>query len=207
MRFLLFDFILIVEITMSAIVDICTLSTIDIVSEEDLVPPAKEATTAEQFSSIAELPKEKKYSLYERITEEDLINYHRISCRPITKKAEDDMELVSDIITWGERYLHHWGKGIYFCSRCRIPLYSSEDKYKGPCIWPSFRQPIAEVFPDSVQSSPKPIGISTKQVYPYNKYTVVVKEVYCGGCNLFVGHQFEDGRAKGDTHPDARWRH
>jgi len=105
------------------------------------------------------------------------------------------MELVSDIVTWGERYLYHWERGTYCCSRCMNPLYQSNDKYRGPCIWPSFRKPLTI------------LAISTTQVYPYNKYIVVVKEVYCGKCDLFIGHQFEDAKARGDTHPEAHWRH
>lgn len=162
---------------------------------ENASPPIRDATTENQLQSIAELPKWKKFALYEFVTEESLENYHKISCKPITKKAEDDMELVSDIVTWGERYLHHWEEGIYCCSRCRTPLYTSFDKYRGPCIWPSFRQPI------------NPLNVATRKVYPYNKYVVAVKEVYCGQCDLFIGHQFEDARMKGDTHPNARWRH
>ncbi len=54
-----------------------------------------------------ELEKLKKYSKYEDITLDNRENYFLISCRPITKKAEDDMELVSDIVTWGEKYLFH----------------------------------------------------------------------------------------------------
>lgn len=104
-------------------------------------------------------------------------------------------ELLSDIVTWGEKYLHHWEQGTYYCAGCANPLYSSEDKYKGPCIWPSFRKPIDDAS-----------SLLARVVFPYNKYTVTVKEVYCKKCLLFVGHQFEDAVAKGDTHPDARWR-
>ena len=160
----------------------------------EIRPPATVAVTENQLSSWAELPKRKRYALYEQLTEDNLEPYHKVSCRPITKRAEDDMELLSDIVTWGERYLHHWECGVYKCSRCRTPLYSSRDKYKGPCIWPSFRQAISEE------------AISSVVVFPYNKYTVTVKEVYCGTCDLFIGHQFEDAVAKGDTHPNARWR-
>jgi peptide-methionine (R)-S-oxide reductase len=153
------------------------------------------ATTADQLASLAEWSKAKKYARYELITEENLTSYHHISCRPITKTAEDDMELVSDIVTWGERYLQHWDSGVYECSRCFTPLYRSEDKYKGPCVWPSFRKPITE------------LSVSARQVFPYNRYQVTVKEVYCAECDLFIGHQFEDARAKGDMHPEAHWRH
>ena len=179
--------------------------------------PALVAITTDQLNSIAELPKKRKYSLFETINIDDLSNYHRISCRPITVAAENDMELISDIVTWGERYLHHWLSGSYCCSKCLNPLYHSRNKYKGkfvnlclsvclsffftklmiigPCVWPSFRKPINEK------------AISSTIVFPYNNYKITVKEVYCNNCNLFVGHQFEDAREKGDTHPDAHWRH
>jgi peptide-methionine (R)-S-oxide reductase len=174
----------------------CFIPETTVKSSDDVgVPPANEATTENQLNSIAELSKWKKFALYENVTEDNLQMYHNISCRPITKRAEDDMELVSDIVTWGERYLHHWEEGIYCCSRCLTPLYSSLAKYRGPCIWPSFREPIT------------PLNVSTQTVFPYNKYTVTVKEVYCGGCDLFIGHQFEDAKAKGDVHPEAHWRH
>ena len=162
--------------------------------------PYKVAETKSQKDSLAELPLAKKYALYEEISEENLHNYHRISCRPITVTAENDMELVSDIVTWGERYRHHWESGIYHCSRCLAPLYSSEDKWNGPCVWPSFRKPVTN---DSNESY-----TANALVYPYNSYTTtVVKEVYCGKCDLFIGHCFDDGKVKGDSHPEALWRH
>lgn len=163
--------------------------------------PTEKATTENQLSSLAELPKWKKYPLYEALAVDfynnnsDLSTYHNVSCKPITKNAEDDMELLSDVVTWGELFLLHWLPGVYNCSKCGNPLYSSEDKYKGPCVWPSFRRPVREN------------AISTITVHPYNSYVVEVKEVYCRGCDLFVGHQFEDAKEKGDTDPNAHWRH
>jgi peptide-methionine (R)-S-oxide reductase len=149
----------------------------------------------EALKSIAFLSKWKKYALFEDISLENRENYFKISCRPIASVAEDDMELLSDIVTWGEYYLNFWERGTYVCAKCENPLYSSNSKWKGPCRWPSFRDPIGE---DS---------LSTPVVYGYNKYECVVKEVYCKQCDLFIGHQFEDGKLKGDIHPDARWRH
>lgn len=158
-------------------------------------PPAVVPTNQSQQSSLANLPRRKKYCLYEAISEDDLSLYHQVSCKPITKIAEDDMELLSDIICWGERYRFHWESGVYACSRCSRILYSSTDKYYGPCVWPSFRKPVHSN------------ATSTITVHPYNQYTVTVKEVYCGSCDLFIGHQFRDGKEKGDTHPEADWRH
>ena len=156
---------------------------------------ALEAVTAQQRQSLAELPRRKKYALYESVSLEDRSVFHKVSCRPITKAAEDDMELLSDIVTWGELYLHEWRKGSYCCSRCFRVLYLSSDKWRGPCVWPSFRRPANEN------------ALSTTIVYPYNNYTCEVREVYCGGCDLFLGHQFEDAVRHGDTHPLARHRH
>eukprot|EP00960_Hanusia_phi_P077882 768749-Hanusia_phi.AAC.34 len=31
-------------------------------------------------------------------------------------------------------------QGSYVCSRCEQALFSSDDKFMGPCIWPSFRR-------------------------------------------------------------------
>ena len=90
--------------------------------------------------SLASERKEVKYAAYEDVTLENREAYFRISCYPLTKQAEDDMELLSDIVTWGEVFLHHWEAGKYHCARCSTVLYSSEDKWKGPCVWPSFRK-------------------------------------------------------------------
>ena len=163
--------------------------------ESLLHPAAVEAATEMQKQSLAELRKSQKFALYEMIDHSNRENYFKISCRPITENAENDMELISDIVTWGEEYLHHWEEGVYRCSRCLRSVYSSGAKWVGPCVWPSFRAPITND------------AISTTQLSVYKSYDVVVKEVYCGGCSLFLGHQFEDGKRKGDRHPDARWRH
>ena len=159
--------------------------------------PVLFASEPDQLASLAELPTTRKYSIYEdmlRRDDGDISVYHRVSCMPITKKAEDDLELLSDIYSWGERYLEHWENGIYHCSKCHKPLYSSSDKYHGPCVWPSFRKAI------------DCNAMIERRVYPYNNYTCTVNELYCAGCKLFVGHMFEDAKEKGDTHPEAHWR-
>jgi peptide-methionine (R)-S-oxide reductase len=162
-------------------------------------PPSVDAVTDTQKASIAELHQRKKYALYELITPENRLNYFRISTYPITKKAEDDMELLSDIVSWGEMYRHMYDVGTYHCARCDHTLYSSADKWDGPCVWPSFRK--AACVDDNN------VSLLSDVVFPYNKYTLEVRELYCARCQLFVGHAFEDGIAKGDRHPEARWRH
>lgn len=60
-------------------------------SPEPIGPPAKVATNENQLASVAELPKRKKYAMYETITEDHLGPYLNISCYPITVTAENDM--------------------------------------------------------------------------------------------------------------------
>ena len=50
------------------------------------------------------------------------------------------------------RYRHVWAPGVYRCSRCGAALYSSEAKWDGPCVWPSFRAAL-EIHEDPVAES------------------------------------------------------
>ena len=153
--------------------------------------PCFTAENETQLGSLAEQSQSRRYALYEASEGRHEV-YHQISCYPITKRAEDDMEIFSDIWTWGEEFKNHWEEGLFLCSRCSNPLFASQSKWDGPCVWPSFRS-VAEA------------NVKFREVSPYNNYTCTVKEIYCD-CDLFIGHAFEDGVAKGDTHPDAHWR-
>ncbi len=68
-------------------------------------------------------------------------------------------------------------------------------KWVGPCLWPTFR---AAADPDAVREGP---------VTGYNRYTCYTAELFCGACDLFLGHVFQDGVAQGDVHPAADFRH
>mmetsp|Transcript_15849 Transcript_15849/g.34416 ORF Transcript_15849/g.34416 Transcript_15849/m.34416 type:complete len:128 (-) Transcript_15849:9-392(-) len=106
------------------------------------------------------------------------------------------MEQISTVVS-KELYNDHWEKGRYNCARCELALYASESKFVGPCMWPSFRKPHGAM---SLYTRRVPTG-------SYNQYTCEVHELYCCGCQLFLGHKFKDGVACGDTHPEAQWRH
>lgn len=63
-------------------------------------PPAMVANNSSQKSSLSLLSRKSKYVFYEKLLsdssstsyeEVDLEIYHRVSCRPIIKCAEDDM--------------------------------------------------------------------------------------------------------------------
>mmetsp|Transcript_6471 Transcript_6471/g.10203 ORF Transcript_6471/g.10203 Transcript_6471/m.10203 type:complete len:153 (+) Transcript_6471:412-870(+) len=139
-------------------------------------------------------PKWKRWALYEDVSEENREIYFKVSERPLSIRVEDDLELLSGVVT-GESYRDLWDMGQYMCSRCNNLLYSSQDKWKGPCVWPSFRK------------AAKGGALLHVPVEKYYSYTCVVEEIYCSKCELFLGHAFEDGIAKGDVHEGARWRH
>ncbi|EGD77880.1 hypothetical protein PTSG_09514 [Salpingoeca rosetta] len=136
-----------------------------------------------------------KEELKQKVSRANPAAFHAASRYPITKEVEDILEQMSLVATREEYGNDFWQEGSYSCSRCHGRLYCSKDKFHGPCLWPSFRQPVA----DDV--------LLTRKVDSYNNYTCEVHEVYCNSCQLFLGHMFEDGKEHGDTHPDARWRH
>ena len=160
---------------------------------------------------------------YENETENELMDrnvYFDLSNRPMIlyPDLEDDMELLSDIISWGELFLNHWENGTYICSRCDHALYSSTAKWKGPCVWPSFRKAINNddcggnttggIGSSSSSGDTNEVSLSYERIENYNGYKCNVDEIYCNHCNLFIGHRFEDSLEKGDNCDEATgWRH
>ena len=68
--------------------------------------------------------------------------------------------------------------GIYYCTGCDLPAYSSEHKFDSGTGWPSFWQQIA----------PQVVGTHTdfKLILPRT-------EVHCARCDGHQGHIFNDG--------------
>lgn len=75
-------------------------------------------------------------------------------------------------------YYDNFDEGIYVCTGCNQPLYSSEHQYKSGTGWPSYWQPIAA---SAVLSKPDP-GIWGERT-----------EIICSGCGGHLGHVFDDG--------------
>eukprot|EP00730_Choanoeca_flexa_P004777 TRINITY_DN11799_c0_g1_i1.p2 TRINITY_DN11799_c0_g1~~TRINITY_DN11799_c0_g1_i1.p2 ORF type:complete len:187 (+),score=22.90 TRINITY_DN11799_c0_g1_i1:1567-2127(+) len=155
---------------------------------------------AEKKIWACRLPKranqDERKQIQAEVTLEDRSGYFAVSTCPITKTVEDRLEQMSLVVTKEHYGNNHMRLGKYICARCQTLLYSSSAKFKGPCIWPSFRTGVDN---DS--------SLHLNKVDTYNNYDCPVFEVYCGNCNLFLGHRFEDGRGHGDDHVDARWRH
>lgn len=76
------------------------------------------------------------------------------------------------------KYYNFKGKGIYVCSACDLPLFSSEAKYDSGTGWPSFWEPIAEN------------NLRTATDY---SFFMVRTEVLCNRCDAHLGHVFRGG--------------
>jgi len=78
------------------------------------------------------------------------------------------MELLSSLAKGGdstseEGLLSEWRNGVYKCSQCDERVFDSQDKWKGPCAWASFRK---------VRSA------ELVKCENYNNYTCDVRELY-----------------------------
>ena len=72
-----------------------------------------------------------------------------------------------------------YGKGIYNCSGCDLPLFSSDTKFNSGTGWPSFYAPLDNAIATSVDRS----------------FFTTRTEVHCRRCGGHLGHVFNDGPA------------
>jgi peptide-methionine (R)-S-oxide reductase len=72
--------------------------------------------------------------------------------------------------------LDHYN-GIYVCSACDNPLFSTETKFNSGTGWPSFWQPIRK-----------------EAVHESSKFSAIFGvEISCARCGSHLGHVFNDG--------------
>lgn len=76
------------------------------------------------------------------------------------------------------KYWDNKKAGIYLCAGCKLPLFSSETKFKSGTGWPSFFEPINEM------------NVAEEDDYALG---MVRTEVLCSRCGGHLGHVFPDG--------------
>ena len=94
-----------------------------------------------------------------------------------------------EIFVRSEPYASHFEKGVYQCTKCGKPLFSSSQKVKSSSRWP--------VFSGALESA---IRI---QNYELAKGSEKRSRLLCAHCHLQVGHLCRDGEEmnSGDSLP------
>ena len=92
------------------------------------------------------------------------------------KLSEKEKHIIEDKGTelpFSGKYNDFYENGIYLCKKCNCSLYSSKDKFKSNCGWPS--------FDDEIQGSIKKIkDIDSIRI-----------EILCNNCDAHLGHIFK----------------
>lgn len=76
------------------------------------------------------------------------------------------------------KYWDEKASGVYLCSVCNNPLFSSETKYDSGSGWPSYYEPVQQ--DKVITETDKSHGMERT-------------EVLCSHCKAHLGHVFNDG--------------
>jgi peptide-methionine (R)-S-oxide reductase len=76
--------------------------------------------------------------------------------------------------------------GMYRCTACGTPLFSSETKFDSGTGWPSFDAPLEDGVETSIDRSHVETSID-------RSHFMARTEVHCKNCGGHLGHVFPDG--------------
>ncbi len=102
----------------------------------------------------------------------------------LNKLVKEEKEIIINRSTeppYSGKYNDFYKEGVYVCKQCEQPLFTSEDKFKSGCGWPS--------FDDSFEGA-------IERVVDGNR-----TEIVCSKCKGHLGHVFE---GEGFTGKDTR---
>ncbi|KAI5103199.1 methionine-R-sulfoxide reductase B1-B, partial [Silurus meridionalis] len=102
-----------------------------------------------------------------------------------------------------EVYKDHFKRGIYVCSQCANPLFSSRSKYVHSSPWPAFTETIQEDSVTKVMETLTAYKVNNVKTANFIELTDrvsvwVLVQVLCGKCGSGLGHEFlNDGPEEG----------
>lgn len=75
------------------------------------------------------------------------------------------------------KFYQNFATGMYMCTACGNPLFSSDTKFDSDCGWPSFDKSLEG-------------AVAFHEDFSYGMHRV---EVVCNKCGSHLGHIFDDG--------------
>ncbi len=92
--------------------------------------------------------------------------------RDLTKEEERVIVNKGTEPPYSGKYNNFYEDGFYYCKRCNSKLYSSKDKFKSNCGWPSFDDEVKGAILRKIDRD----GVRT--------------EILCANCEAHLGHVF-----------------